>query len=127
VRYLDIKINEEALIFIDFLEESLKFSIVDFGKTSSGGSRRLSTEVFNIGSLVFLHDDVESGLNEAPSTHIEMFFLAPDEFSIRIESDKLSNSVISERSKLFESDDSNIVDLVVSSGIEQVIVDQSRQ
>jgi len=122
VRYLDIKINEEALIFIDFLEESLKFSIVDFGKTGSSGSRRLSTEIFNIGSFIFLHDDIESGLDETPSTHIEMFFLAPDEFSVGIESKKLSNSVISERSKLFESNDSNIIDLVVSSSIEQVVV-----
>jgi len=66
-----------------------------------------------------------------------MFFLAPDEFGIRILSQKLSNSVIRERSKLFESNDSSIlwkilvsiilkrfyVDFIVSSGLEQVEVD----
>jgi len=85
--------------------------------------------------------DIESGLNEAPSTHIEMFFLTPDEFSIRIESKELSNSVISERSKLFKSNNSNIlfikirlekslkkiyVNLLVSSSIEQIEVNLTR-
>ena len=65
-----------------------------------------------------------------------MFFLAPDEFGIRILSQKLSNSIIRERSKLFKSNDSGIlenfswndfsklyVDLLVSSSIEQIEVD----
>lgn len=57
---------------------------------------------------------VESWLNEAPSTHVEVFFLAPNDLSVGVGVQKLSDSVVCEGSNLFESKDSGILIRVIS-------------
>ena len=62
-------------------------------------------------------------LNVLPDTHVQGFFLTPDDFSVRILVGMLLDLLIGEGVELFNTRDGDIVNLVLFTSLQESIVD----
>lgn len=98
---------------------------MELAVTSSGGSANSSADVGDLGllvTLVFEHG-TNTGLEEGPATCVLLFLLAPNDFSVLILGKFGTEGVEWEGSKLLNSDNCNIINLILLSLSNKIVVD----